>query len=132
MKEVESLKEIAFLGVYQYIASSLKANASGPPAQKKRKVLSAPAASARSGKWCVRNTSSVTEAVDSIVKKNLDECLVGGFSRYREELWKEYNNRPQTHRPPVNAFLALVLDNNFTSMKLGVSHFLQGKCCWSA
>lgn len=84
MKEVKSLKKIAFLGVYQHIASSLKANASGPSAQKKRKLLSV---AASSGKWSVTDTkSSVTEAEDSVLKKKLDECLVGGLSHYREEL----------------------------------------------
>ena len=121
MEDVKSLERIAFLSVYQHITSSLAAK-EGPPAKKKRKLgLLSSGAAARSGKW------SVSVDPIAIIKKKLDENLVGGFSRYREALWKWYNRQSPTTRPAVDTFLACVLDSNFTSLKLGVNHIFSGK-----
>ena len=128
MEEVKSLERIAFLSVYQHITSSLAAK-EGPPAKKKGKLgLLSSGAAVRSGKWSViSTTSSVSVDPIAIIKKKLDENLVGGFSRYREALWKWYNRQSPTTRPAVDTFLACVLDSNFTSLKLGVNHIFSGK-----
>ena len=123
MSEVKSLKEIALLGVYEYITLSLTAKAEpikkGPPVKKRRKLLPA----AGSGRWSI-----TAEEVDPIeqTKNKLAEYLVGVNCHYREELWKFYNTQSPTKRPTVATFLACVLDSNFTSVELGANHLLQG------
>jgi len=129
MSEVKSLKEIALLAVYNDIEVSLMAKLipinEGPPVKKRRKLLPA----ARSGNWFVTSNAAEmnprTNPIDHI-KKKLSEYLVSVFSHYRDELWRWYNRQSPSKRPPVDAFLECVLDNNFTVMELGVNHFKQG------
>jgi hypothetical protein len=135
MSEVKSLKEIALLAVYNDIEVSLmakrKAKEEGPPVKKRRKLLTA----AKSGNWFVtRNAAEMNPRTNPIdqTKKKLDEYLVSAFSHYREELWRWYNRQSPSKRPPVDAFLECVLDNNFAAMELGVNHFKQGKLLFDA